>query len=70
MEHHLPFMLHSDANPRSHTLEFVGPENWSPNSLDPSVLWIIECGNGMLKHMVYRHKISHTDQLKCVLIDR
>ena len=47
--------------------EFIELENWPPNSpyLNPVdyPVW------GTLQQMVYRHKISDTDQLKLVLID-
>jgi len=50
--------------------EFIEPENLPPNSSDLNpvdysvwALW------GALQQMVYRHKISDTDELKLVLID-
>jgi len=47
--------------------EFIEPENWPPNSPDLNPVdysvW------GALQQMVYRHKISDTEQLKRVLID-
>jgi len=51
----------------SHVPEFIEPENWPPyspdlNPMDYSV-W------GALKQIVYRHKISDIDHLKCMLID-
>jgi len=46
--------------------EFIEPENWPPNSPDLNpvdyVVW------GALQQMVYRRKISDTDQLKRALI--
>jgi len=52
---------------RSTVSEFTEPENWPPNSpnlnpADYSVWWT-------LQQMVYRHKISDTDQLQQVRID-
>ena len=46
---------------------FIEPENWLPNSpdLDPVDYSVL----GALPQTVYRHIISDTDQLKCVLID-
>ena len=46
---------------------FIEPENWPPNSpnLNPTDYSVWEA----LQQMVYRHKISDTDQLKQVLID-
>jgi len=46
---------------------FTEPENWPPNGLDLNLVdysvW------RTLQQMVYRHKISNTDQLQQVLID-
>jgi len=52
---------------RSNMSEFIEPENWPPNSpnlnhADYSV-WTA------MQQMVYRHKISDTDQLQQVRID-
>ena len=46
---------------------FIEPENWPPNSpnLNPADYSVWET----LQQMVYRHKISDSDQLKQVLID-
>jgi len=46
---------------------FIEPENWPPNSpnLNPADYSVWEA----LQQMVYRYKISDTDQLKQVLID-
>jgi len=48
---------------RSNVPEFIEPENWPPNSPVDYAVW------GALQQMVYRRKISDTDQLKRVLID-
>ena len=51
----------------SHVPEFIEPENWPRNSPDLNPVdysvW------GAMQQMVYRHKISDIDELKCVLID-
>jgi len=58
---------HTVACLRSHVPEFTEPENWPPNSpdLNPVDYSVWEA----LQQMVYRHKISDIDQLKCALID-
>ena len=57
---------HTVAYLRSNVPEFIEPENWPPNSPDLNpvdyVVW------GALQQMVYRRKISDTDQLKRALI--
>ena len=58
---------HTVAYLRSNVPEFIEPENWPPNSPDLNpvdyAVW------GALQQMVYRRKISDTDQLKRVLND-
>ena len=57
---------HTVAYLRSNVPEFTEPENWPPNSPDLNPVDSSVWGK---QQMVYRHKISDTDQLKLVLID-
>jgi len=61
-----PFTPHT-AYLRSNVPEFIEPENWPPNS--PDLNLADNSVRGALQQMVYRHKISDTDQLQQVLID-
>jgi len=50
--------------------EFIEPEDWSPDSQDTGSIYPVDYSVWTaLQQMVYHHKMSDIDRLKCVVID-